>query len=175
WHPHAKKFQGTPFPEFWKLDVIIGLSGVTGEAACLASQQLLEIQSRAAGASQSTDSSLSGMDPNLTSADESVSRNSSVSNHTATNMSPSAYLSRSHIKKDSIVIAIESLVGFLNIQTNKSDSQRSAIHTPHASKEDSLAAFKIFCNNINAQIFTGITNNDLHNAWLQEQIHKSNQ
>ncbi|KNZ56085.1 uncharacterized protein VP01_24g11 [Puccinia sorghi] len=84
-------------------------------------------------------------------------------------------------------------------QTNKSDSQRSssqqstrnsddrktniqqamALHQqvpePHSLKEYSLAAFKIFCNDINAQIFTSITNNGLCNAWLQDQIHKSNQ
>ncbi|KNZ49299.1 uncharacterized protein VP01_50g3 [Puccinia sorghi] len=69
------------------------------------------------------------------------------------------------VKKDSIAVAIESLVGFLNSQTNKLEAQRSSsqpaasnaddkkkktniqqemvlyqeVHAPHASKEDSLA------------------------------------
>ncbi|KNZ44740.1 uncharacterized protein VP01_887g10, partial [Puccinia sorghi] len=29
-HPHAQSFQGMPFPEFQKLDVIFGFSGTTG-------------------------------------------------------------------------------------------------------------------------------------------------
>ncbi|KNZ51153.1 uncharacterized protein VP01_4068g1 [Puccinia sorghi] len=158
------------------------------------SLRLLELQSPAGGDSQSTDSSLSGMDPNLTSADESGSRNAAVTYQISTKTSTSACLSRSHVKKDSIAVAIESLVGFLNSQTNKLEAQRSAsqpsssnandkktniqqamvlyqeVHAPHASKEDSLAAFKIFRNNINAQIFTSITNDGLCTAWLQKQI-----
>ncbi|KNZ55418.1 uncharacterized protein VP01_2686g1 [Puccinia sorghi] len=100
-HPNAKKFQGTPFPEFRKLEIIFGFSGTTREAACFAN------------------SSLSGMDPNLTSADESESRNAAVTYQISTNTSPSSYLSRSHTKKDSIAVAIESLVGFLISQQTK--------------------------------------------------------
>ncbi|KNZ56084.1 uncharacterized protein VP01_24g10 [Puccinia sorghi] len=84
-------------------------------------------------------------------------------------------------------------------QTNKSEAQRSAsqpsssnaddkktsiqqamalyqeVHAPHSSNEDSLAAFKIFRNDINAQIFTSITNDGLRTTWLQEQIQESTQ
>ncbi|KNZ64357.1 uncharacterized protein VP01_1038g11 [Puccinia sorghi] len=136
---------GTPFPEFQRLYVIFGLSGATREAACLAIQQLLELQSCEAGAIQT---------------DDSGSRNPLVSNHIATKNSPSAYLSRSHMKKDSISVAIESLVGFLNSQTNNISNDRKnniqqvmalyqQVHAPHTLKEDSLASFKIFRNNIN--------------------------
>ncbi|KNZ57403.1 uncharacterized protein VP01_2169g1 [Puccinia sorghi] len=99
----------------------------------------------------------------------------------------------------SFPVSYKSLVGFLNLQTNKLEAHRSAsqpssinandkktniqqamalyqeVHAPHASNKDSLAAFKIFCNNINAQIFTSITNDGLRTAWLQEQIQESNQ
>ncbi|KNZ53057.1 uncharacterized protein VP01_335g16 [Puccinia sorghi] len=49
------------------------------------------------------------------------------------------------------------------------------VHAPHASKEDSLATFKIFHNNINTQIFTSITDDGLCTAWLQEKIQESTQ
>ena len=137
---------------------------------------------------------MSGLDGNPTSPDESGSNNLPSVVRSQSSISPISYLGRSHSKKDLIATAIDGLVGFLNNQKMKSDQraeqnlsssgggsdratniQRAMalyqeVHAAEASTEDSLAAFKIFRNDINAQIFTSINNKDLRSSWLQEQI-----
>ncbi|KNZ53502.1 uncharacterized protein VP01_3220g1 [Puccinia sorghi] len=71
--------------------------------------------------------------------------------------SPSDYLSHSHLKRDSIPTAIDVLAGYINSQlTSKEMDIYQDIHAASASQNKSLAAFKIFCNNTNAQIFMNI-------------------
>jgi hypothetical protein len=111
-HANAIKFWGAPYPEFWELYKIFGLSLATGEASLFLSQQLLfplqqtnEVTPGEANATPDEDQQVQPT-PNQ------------QTQHTPTQQtqptpSPTAYLSRSHsslARKDSVATAINGLV-----------------------------------------------------------------
>ncbi|KAH9467577.1 hypothetical protein Pst134EA_011217 [Puccinia striiformis f. sp. tritici] len=138
-HPYARKFWGSPFPEFHKLDLIFGDIRATG---------------------------------------------------------PTAYLSRSHSKKDAIANALDGLVGFLQNSRSQSEQRQQQqaattsspsvtnlqlamslyqeVHAEEASQHEALSAFKIFRSDTNAQIFTSIREKNLRLEWLHQQIDEMN-
>ncbi|KNZ57761.1 uncharacterized protein VP01_207g4 [Puccinia sorghi] len=115
----AKKFQVTPFPDFLKMDIIFGSPAATGKAAVSEGQRILELQACAAAATPITEFSASAKNGKTTLVNNSSLANAIASNHNKSNISPLAYLSRYHTKKDSILVSIEGLVGFLNSQKEK--------------------------------------------------------
>ncbi|POW18075.1 hypothetical protein PSHT_06161 [Puccinia striiformis] len=151
-------FWGSPFPEFHKLDLIFGEIRATRENARSICQQGLQLNAdlNTPGEAQPGDQT----------------------NPAPPSASPAAYLSRSHSKKDAIANALDGLVGFLQTSKNQSElrhQQREAttstpsvsnlqlamslyqeVHAEEASQHESLAAFKVFRSDINAQIFTSI-------------------
>ncbi|KAI9630287.1 hypothetical protein KEM48_014011 [Puccinia striiformis f. sp. tritici PST-130] len=175
-HPNARKFWGSPFPEFHKLDLIFGDIRATGENARSISQQGLQLNAdlNTPGEAQPGDQT----------------------NPAPPSASPAAYLSRSHSKKDAIANALNGLVGFLQTSKNQSElrhQQREAttstpsvsnlqlamslyqeVHAEEASQHESLAAFKVFRSDLNAQIFTNIREKDLRLEWLHQQIDEMN-
>ncbi|KAI7956209.1 hypothetical protein MJO29_007608 [Puccinia striiformis f. sp. tritici] len=177
-HPYARKFWGSPFPEFHKLDLIFGDIMATGEHARSISQQGLQLNAdlNTPGEAQLGDQTNPAPPP--------------------PSASPTAYLSRSHSKKDAIVKALNGLVGFLQTSKNQAEQrhqQREAttsapsvsnlqlamslyqeVHAEEASQHEALAAFKVFRSDINAQIFTSIREKDLQSEWLHEQIDEMN-
>ncbi|WAQ82101.1 hypothetical protein PtA15_2A414 [Puccinia triticina] len=108
--------------------------------------------------------------------------------------SPLAYLSRSHTKKDSVAVAIEGLVSYLEAsrkQVNRIEEVRSSStsqprqsptnlqqaialyqleHASEASQNKSLQAFKISRDDLSAQTFISIHNKELRSRWLDQQM-----
>lgn len=172
----------------------MGLAGETDGEAWPVIQGVLQLQSQDAAATPSKDSSKSGVNGNITSANESGSIKLLSIVQAQSSISPSLYIGQSHSKKDSIATAINRLVGFLKAQKDKSKEQSERkkwisgtcsggathiqqemtlykeFHEPGASKEDSLAAFKILRNYITVQILTSINDKDLCVIFLQDQI-----
>ena len=112
---------------------------------------------------------------------------------TLPDMSPSpqfnnSYLSRRHTKKDHLQSIAEGLSGYLNFQQEQAQTQSQftsnpqftnlqlamelyqETHASEASQHEALSAFKVFCDNLNAQIFTSIKDKNLQSEWLQEQM-----
>ncbi|KAI9604830.1 hypothetical protein H4Q26_002800 [Puccinia striiformis f. sp. tritici PST-130] len=110
--------------------------------------------------------------------------------------SPTAYLSRSHSKKDAIANALDGLVGFLQNSRSQSEQRQQQqaattsspsvtnlqlamslyqeVHAEEASQHEALSAFKIFRSDTNAQIFTSIREKNLRLEWLHQQIDEMN-
>ncbi|KAI7956600.1 hypothetical protein MJO28_003695 [Puccinia striiformis f. sp. tritici] len=125
-----------------------------------------------------------------------LTESSDQTNPTPPSASPTAYLSRSHSKKDAIANTLDGLVGFLQTSKNQSElrhqqpeattstpsvsnlqlamSLYQEVHAEEASQHESLAAFKVFRSDINAQIFTSIREKDLRLEWLHQQINEMN-
>ncbi|OAV92840.1 hypothetical protein PTTG_02066 [Puccinia triticina 1-1 BBBD Race 1] len=168
-HPNARKFWGVPYPEFRNLDKIFGTSLATGEGSRSLGQRLL-MPSQPAEPDRPE-----GMEPQ---SDQ--------------NNSPTNYLSRGH-KKDSIASAISGLVGYMNTQreehaqriqqraaNNQSNLQRAMalyqeVHAEEASQNEQLEAFRIFRDDLNAQMFTSILDKDLRTEWLHREMDQMHQ
>ncbi|KAI7957789.1 hypothetical protein MJO29_006006 [Puccinia striiformis f. sp. tritici] len=175
-HPYARKFWGSPFPEFHKLDLIFGDIRATGENARSISQQGLQLNAdlNTPGEAQPGDQT----------------------NPAPPSASPTAYLSRSHSKKDAIANALDGLVGFLQNSRSQSEQRQQQqaattsspsvtnlqlamslyqeVHAEEASQHEALSAFKIFRSDTNAQIFTSIREKNLRLEWLHQQIDEMN-
>ncbi|KAI7951581.1 hypothetical protein MJO28_007265 [Puccinia striiformis f. sp. tritici] len=175
-HPYARKFWGSPFPEFHKLDLIFGDIRATGENARSISQQGLQLNAdlNTPGEAQPGDQT----------------------NPAPPSASPTAYLSRSHSKKDAIANALNGLVGFLQNSRSQSEQRQQQqaattstpsvtnlqlamslyqeVHAEEASQHEALSAFKIFRSDTNAQIFTSIREKNLRLEWLHQQIDEMN-
>lgn len=186
-----------PFPEFRRLEIIFGSSAAHGDAARSVNQRISQLQARASGI---TSDSTQGYDEGPMSTSElSPANNLNLdgSNCSPLAPSPSPYLSRSHHKKDSIARAIDGLVGYLEKSTQDRVDRRLApqqrlaeqsggsnlqqammlyqdVHAEQASQNEALAAFKVFRNDVNAQIFTSIKDKSLRESWLHEQIDEMN-
>ena len=93
--------------DFKKNEIIFGSSTVTCEAAWYSGK------SQSSGASINSDSSPSEIYGTLTSINQSGSLNPSKFNQNNLNYSVLAYLYQLNSKKESIVVAIDGLVGFL--------------------------------------------------------------
>ncbi|PLW30716.1 hypothetical protein PCANC_24679 [Puccinia coronata f. sp. avenae] len=178
-HPNAKKFQGMPFPEFQKLEIIFGLLAATGKASQSVSQLGLVL-------TDNIDTSMEG-EGNPVPVSTQPSQNPTPS--------PTNYLSRSHTKKDNVANALKGLTGYLMQQKDRADErarQRNASlaalhvasqatsqsvisqsnvqraitmyqesHASEGSQQEALAAFKVLREEINAQVFISITNEGL--------------
>ncbi|PLW14678.1 hypothetical protein PCANC_18352 [Puccinia coronata f. sp. avenae] len=178
-HPNAKKFQGVPFPEFWKLEIIFGSLAATGQASQSVSQLGLVLP-------DNIDTSMEG-EGNPVPLPTQPSPNPTPS--------PTNYLSHSHTKKDNVAFALEGLTGYLMQQqdcadecTRQHDTEFAAIHAAsqalsqsvnsqsnvqraialyqesHASKgsqQEALAAFKVLQDEVNAQVFITINKEGL--------------
>ncbi|WAR55225.1 hypothetical protein PtB15_4B845 [Puccinia triticina] len=165
-HPRAQKFQGSPFPEYRKLEIIFGTSAATGDNSRLVSNCVAQLQARAAGILPSPDSS---QNPN----DEAPIIDNSPNPAKTTNRqtpSPSAYLYRSHTKKDSVAVAIEGLVSYLEASRKRVDRIEELEHALEASQNKSLQAFKIFWDDLSAQTFISIHDKELRSRWLDQQM-----
>ncbi|POW21456.1 hypothetical protein PSHT_02393 [Puccinia striiformis] len=161
-HPYARKFWGSPFPEFHKLDLIFGDIRATGENARSISQQGLQLNAdlNTPGEAQPGDQT----------------------NPAPPSASPTAYLSRSHSKKDAIQTlstgwsaSYKTLgVNPNNVSSNKQQLHLAQVHAEEASQHEALSAFKIFRSDTNAQIFTSIREKNLRLEWLHQQIDEMN-
>ncbi|PLW29650.1 hypothetical protein PCANC_27472 [Puccinia coronata f. sp. avenae] len=115
-HPNAKKFQGVPFPEFWKLEIIFGLLAATGKASRSVSQLGLVLP-------DDIDTSMEG-EGNPVPLPTQPSPNPTPS--------PTNYLSRSHTKKDNATFALEGLTGYLMQQQDCADERARQRNTAFA-------------------------------------------